>query len=93
MSYLDPAARASLARYRRFMGRNAEARPNESRDLVYQNLFMPRGTSRRLAQTMLTMHAEYGGWELDRLRLYPDGSRRVVLRRPNRPGLPPYLPI
>jgi hypothetical protein len=42
---------------------------------------------------MLTMHAEYGGWELDRLRLYPDGTRRVVLRRPNRPGLPPYLPI
>ncbi|HSP37973.1 MAG TPA: DUF5703 family protein [Frankiaceae bacterium] len=55
-------------------------------------MYMPRGTSRRLAQTMLTMHAEYGGWELDRLRLYPDGSRRVVLRRPNRPGLPAYLP-
>ena len=32
---------------------------------------------------MLTMHAEYGGWELDRLRLYPDGTRRVVLRREN----------
>jgi hypothetical protein len=71
----------------------SNARTPESRDLIYQNLYMPRGTSRRLAQTMLTMHAEYGGWELDRLRLYPDGSRRVVLRRPNRPGLPPYLPI
>jgi hypothetical protein len=75
------------------MGRSSDGRPIESRDLVYQNLYMPRGTSRRLAQTMLTMHAEYGGWELDRLRLYPDGSRRVVLRRPYRPGLPPYLPI
>ncbi len=75
-------------------GRTPESsRTTQSRDLVYQNLYMPRGTSRRLAQTMLTMHAEYGGWELDRLRLYPDGSRRVVLRRPNRPGLPPYLPI
>jgi hypothetical protein len=73
--------------------RETPARAAQGRDLVYQNLFMPRGTSRRLAQTMLTMHAEYGGWELDRLRLYPDGTRRVVLRRPNRPGLPPYLPI
>ena len=25
--------------------------------------------------------AEHGGWELDRLRLSPDGTRRVVLRR------------
>jgi hypothetical protein len=65
----------------------------DHRDLIYQTLTMPRGTSRRLAQTMLTMHAEYGGWELDRHRIYPDGTRRVVLRRPNRPGLPPYLPI
>lgn len=72
--------------------RRGDGRSPDTRDLVYQNLYMPRGTSRRLAQTMLTMHAEYGGWELDRLRLYPDGSRRVVLRRPNRPGLPPYLP-
>jgi hypothetical protein len=61
--------------------------------LQYQRLYLPPGTSRRLAQQMLTMHAEYGGWELDRLRLFPDGSRRVVLRRPNRPGLPAYLPI
>jgi Family of unknown function (DUF5703) len=29
----------------------------------------------------LTDAAEYGRWELDRLRLYPDGRRRVVLRR------------
>jgi hypothetical protein len=68
------------------------AREADTADMQYQKLYMPRDTSRRLAQTMLTMHAEYGGWELDRLRLFPDGSRRVVLRRPNRPGLPPYLP-
>jgi hypothetical protein len=82
------------------MARSDETEPSsrrgrgaEGRELIYRTLTMPRGTSRRLAQTMLTMHAEYGGWELDRLRLYPDGSRRVVLRRPDRPGLPPYLPI
>lgn len=47
----------------------------------YQRLYLPRGTSRHAAQRLLTERAEYGHWELDRLRLYPDGSRRVVLRR------------
>lgn len=60
--------------------------------LQYQRLYLPPGTSRRTAQTVLTLHAEFGEWELDRLRLFPDGSRRVVLRRRPRPGLPAYLP-
>lgn len=47
----------------------------------YQQLFLPRGTSRSAARRLLTDHAEYGHWELARLRLFPDGSRRVVLRR------------
>jgi hypothetical protein len=47
----------------------------------YQHLFLPRGTSRNAARRLLTDHAEYGHWELARLRLLPDGSRRVVLRR------------
>ena len=47
----------------------------------YQHLFLPRGTSRSAARRLLTDHAEYGHWELARLRLFPDGSRRVVLRR------------
>ncbi|HET7408478.1 MAG TPA: DUF5703 family protein [Mycobacteriales bacterium] len=50
-------------------------------DWEYQRMYLPRGTSRRAAQRVLTDHAEYGHWELDRLRLYPDGSRRVILRR------------
>nr|WP_221473679.1 DUF5703 family protein [Planomonospora venezuelensis] len=44
-------------------------------------LHLPRGTSRDAARQLLTEHAEYGGWELDRLRLYPDGRRDVRLRR------------
>ncbi len=60
--------------------------------MQYQRLYLPPGTTRRTAQTVLTLHAEYGEWELDRLRLFPDGSRRVVLRRRRRPGLPAYLP-
>ena len=47
----------------------------------YQHLYLPRGTSRGAARRLLTDHAEYGHWELARLRLFADGSRRVVLRR------------
>jgi hypothetical protein len=50
-------------------------------DYEYQRLTMPRGTSRNAAQRALTEAAEYGRWELDRVRLFPDGTRKVVLRR------------
>lgn len=50
-------------------------------DYEYQRLTLPRGTSRNAAQRVLTEAAEHGHWELDRLRLYPDGTRKVVLRR------------
>ncbi|GAA4664914.1 hypothetical protein GCM10023347_16270 [Streptomyces chumphonensis] len=44
-------------------------------------MYVPRGVSRNAAVRLLTDEAEYGYWELDRLRLHPDGSRRVRLRR------------
>jgi hypothetical protein len=47
----------------------------------YLVLNLPRGTSRDLARRILTDHAEYGNWELARVRLYPDGSRIATLRR------------
>jgi len=47
----------------------------------YLKLYLPRGTSRDAARRILTDHAEYGNWELSRMRLYPDGSRRATLRR------------
>ena len=50
-------------------------------DWEYQHLYLPRGTSRGAARRLLTDHAEYGHWELDRLTLRRDGSRRVRLRR------------
>ena len=40
-----------------------------------------RELSRNAVTRMLVDRAEHGGWELDRLRLSPDGTRRVVLRR------------
>jgi hypothetical protein len=47
----------------------------------YQQIYLPRGTSRAAARKVFTDHAEYGHWELARVRLYPDGSRRALLRR------------
>lgn len=50
-------------------------------EYTYLVLRLPRGTTRDAARRVLTEHAEHGGWEIDRLRLYPDGSRRIQLRR------------
>jgi hypothetical protein len=47
----------------------------------YMVVQLPRGTSREVARRILTDHAEYGAWELARLRLHADGSRKVTLRR------------
>ena len=51
-------------------------------EYAYLVVYIPRGTSRDAARRILTDHAEYGDWELARLRLNPDGSRKATLRRP-----------
>ena len=38
---------------------------------------------------VLTIHAQYGDWELAKHRIWPDGRRRVTVRRRLRPGDPP----
>jgi hypothetical protein len=50
-------------------------------DYSYLVLYLPRDTPRDAVRRILTDHAEYGNWELSRLRLYPDGSRKATLRR------------
>ena len=52
-----------------------------SGDYEYRLLVIPRGTSRAEARRLLTEHAEYGHWELARVRLYAGGARQVWLRR------------
>lgn len=47
----------------------------------YHRLTLPAGTTRDVAREVLTIHAQYGEWEVDRLRLWADGRRQVVLRR------------
>lgn len=55
-------------------------------------LRLPPEVTRVTASMRLAIEAEFGGWELSRVRLYSDGSRKVLLRRkrPNRRrGEPP----
>jgi hypothetical protein len=47
----------------------------------FERFQLSRTLSRAAVRRLLTERAEYGGWELARLRLYPDGTRRVELRR------------
>ncbi|KAA0092343.1 dihydroorotate dehydrogenase [Mycolicibacterium sp. P1-18] len=44
-------------------------------------LRLPPDVTRVSASLRLSIEAEYRGWELTKVRLYTDGSRRVLLRR------------
>jgi hypothetical protein len=58
-------------------------------DWEYRPLLLPPGVSRMTAATQLAIQAEFAGWELSRVRLYSDGTRKVVLRRKRpRAGVP-----
>jgi hypothetical protein len=47
----------------------------------YRLLQLPREVSRPQARALLAEEAEYGHWELDRVRLFAGGVRKVRLRR------------
>lgn len=55
-------------------------------DYEYIPLRLPPDVTRVTASMRLSIQAEFGGWELSRVRLYSDGSRKVLLRR-RRPRL------
>jgi hypothetical protein len=62
-------------------------------DYSYLVLHLPRGMSRDAYRRILTDHAEYGRWELARVRVYADGSRKATLRRQViRPRAPAAFP-
>lgn len=56
----------------------------------FERLTLSRELSRSVVTRLLTDRAEYGGWELDRVRISPDGTRRVTLRRRIIRQRPPY---
>ena len=47
----------------------------------YRPVQLNGDVSRLTAAVRLAVQAEFGGWELARLRLYPGGVRKAVLRR------------
>jgi hypothetical protein len=47
----------------------------------YKEISVPRDVSRETTRLYLTGIAETDHWELDRLHLYPDGRKKVWLRR------------
>ena len=47
----------------------------------FERLLISRDFSRNGVTRLLVERAEHGGWELDRVRIAPDGTRRVILRR------------
>jgi hypothetical protein len=47
----------------------------------YLTVYLPRELTLDAARRILTDHAEYGDWELARLRRYADGSRKATLRK------------
>ncbi|HZI97237.1 MAG TPA: DUF5703 family protein [Actinomycetales bacterium] len=57
------------------------ARSRPGPHFEFRVITLPRSTSRHEARQMLTEQAEYGRWELARVRLYVGGVRRVWLRR------------
>lgn len=44
-------------------------------------LRLPPDVTRVTASMRLALEAEFGGWELSRVRLYSDGTRKVLLKR------------
>jgi Family of unknown function (DUF5703) len=52
-----------------------------SSEYEIEKLRLPRTVSRRIVRQLLVDRAEHDGWELDRLRVYPDGQRVVTLKR------------
>jgi len=47
----------------------------------FDKVTFSREFPRTIVTKLLVERAEHGGWELDRVRITADGTRRVVLRR------------
>lgn len=50
-------------------------------EYVVERVRVERHVSRGAVRQLLVEHAEYGGWELTRLRRYRDGTRDIWIRR------------
>jgi Family of unknown function (DUF5703) len=50
-------------------------------DYEYAPLRLPANVDRLTATAQLAIQAEFAGWELARVQLFRDGTRKVLLRR------------
>ena len=58
-------------------------RPAAGRGVVWEfdKVSFSREFPRNVVTKLLVERAEHGGWELDRVRIGADGTRRIILRR------------
>ena len=63
------------------MARIQRRPPARGVEWEFETLVLPKDFSRNVVTRMLVERAEHGGWELDRVRILHDGTRKVVLRR------------
>ena len=59
----------------------------------YRPVQLNGDVSRLTAAVRLAIQAEFGGWELARVRLYPGNVRKVVLRRRRTSRMLPELSV
>lgn len=63
------------------MSRATRRPPARGVEWEFEKVTFSREFSRNVVTKLLVERAEHGGWELDRVRIGPDGTRRVILRR------------
>jgi hypothetical protein len=56
-------------------------RLNRAVEWEFDKVTFSREFPRTVVTRVLVEKAEHGGWELDRVRIAADGTRRIVLRR------------
>ena len=47
----------------------------------YRSVPIPKDADRQKTRELLVLHAEFGEWELARHQIWPDGRRKVTVRR------------
>ncbi len=62
-------------------------------DYEYAPLRMPANIDRPTAAAQLAIQAEFSGWELARVQLFADGTRKVLLRRRVSAGAQPGISL
>ena len=62
-------------------GPSQVTRQRRSVEWEFDKVTFSREFPRTVVTKLLVERAEHGGWELDRVRIGADGTRRIVLRR------------